>query len=159
MYRILVTWGDHFICSLPNILSFFHCSFAYSHMNDFGRNQKLNISLERGQIDSIFRINYIDPWIEGDDKQISRTMMVQVSYGFALSRTITFLVVPTDNCLNWYCFYAVLTTIQEHQECVHGNQPDNSNLTIGCVTAGIEFSWPIRPKWSGTAGLIFQVLQ
>lgn len=54
------------------------CSFAYSHRNVFGRNQKLNISLERGQIDSIFRINYTDPWIEGDDKRTSRTIMVQV---------------------------------------------------------------------------------
>lgn len=39
---------------------------------------------------------------------------------------------------------------------VHGNQPGNSNITIGRVTAGIEFSRPIRPKWSGTAGLTFQ---
>ncbi|ESR59333.1 hypothetical protein CICLE_v10014959mg [Citrus x clementina] len=54
-------------------------SFVYSHRNVFGRNQKLNISLERGQIDSILRINYIDPWIEGDDKQTPRTMMVQNS--------------------------------------------------------------------------------
>lgn len=54
------------------------CSFAYSHRNLFGRNQKLNVSLERGQIDSIFRINYTDPWIEGDDKRTSRSIMVQV---------------------------------------------------------------------------------
>ncbi|XP_038698414.1 outer envelope protein 80, chloroplastic-like [Tripterygium wilfordii] len=99
-------------------------SFAYSHRNVFGRNQKLNISLERGQIDSIFCVNYTDPWIEGDDKRTSRTIMVQNS--------------RTPGTL------------------VHGNQRDNSTLTIGRVTAGIEFSRPIRPKWSGTAGLIFQ---
>ncbi|CAL9230920.1 unnamed protein product [Arabidopsis halleri] len=99
-------------------------SFAYSHRNLFGRNQKLNVSLERGQIDSIFRINYTDPWIEGDDKRTSRSIMVQNS------RT------PGN--------------------LVHGNQPDNSSLTIGRVTAGIEYSRPFRPKWSGTAGLIFQ---
>lgn len=58
--------------------SILYYSFAYSHRNVFGRNQKLNISLERGQIDSIFRINYTDPWIEGDDKRTSRTIMVQV---------------------------------------------------------------------------------
>ncbi|ESQ41976.1 hypothetical protein EUTSA_v10012770mg [Eutrema salsugineum] len=99
-------------------------SFAYSHRNILGRNQKLNVSLERGQIDSIFRINYTDPWIEGDDKRTSRSIMVQNS------RT------PGN--------------------LVHGNQPDNANLTIGRVTAGIEYSRPFRPKWSGTAGLIFQ---
>ncbi|KAL6966439.1 Outer envelope protein 80, chloroplastic, variant 2 [Sarracenia purpurea var. burkii] len=99
-------------------------SFAYSHRNVFGRNQKLNVSLERGQIDSIFRINYTDPWIEGDDKRTSRSIMIQNS------RTPGMLV--------------------------HGNQPDNSSLTISRVTAGIEFSRPFRPKWSGTLGLIFQ---
>ncbi|KAJ4827882.1 Outer envelope protein 80, chloroplastic [Turnera subulata] len=98
-------------------------SFAYSHRNVFGRNQKLNISLERGQIDSIFRVNYTDPWIEGDDKRTSRTIMVQNS------RT------PGN--------------------LVH-HQPGNDSLTIGRVTAGVEFSRPLRPKWSGTAGLFFQ---
>ncbi|KAI4386261.1 hypothetical protein MLD38_004207 [Melastoma candidum] len=98
-------------------------SFAYSHRNVFGRNQKFNISLERGQIDSIFRVNYTDPWIEGDDKRTSRTIMIQNS------RT------PGSN--------------------VH-DQPNHSILTIGRVTAGIEFSRPIRPKWSGTGGIIFQ---
>ena len=53
-------------------------SFAYSHRNVRGRNQKLNISLERGQFDSIFRFNYTDPWIEGDDKRTSRSINVQV---------------------------------------------------------------------------------
>lgn len=99
-------------------------SFAYSHRNVFGRNQKLNVSLERGQIDSIFRINYTDPWIEGDDKRTSRSIMIQNS--------------RTPGTL------------------VHGNQPDDGSLTIGRVTAGIEFSRPFRPKWSGTTGLIFQ---
>ncbi|KAA8528103.1 hypothetical protein F0562_035028 [Nyssa sinensis] len=99
-------------------------SLAFSHRNVFGRNQKFNVSLERGQIDSIFRINYTDPWIEGDDKRTSRSIMIQNS--------------RTPGTL------------------VHGNQPDNSSLTIGRVTAGIEFSRPFRPKWSGTAGLIFQ---
>ncbi|XWS28278.1 hypothetical protein CRYUN_Cryun25bG0053000 [Craigia yunnanensis] len=99
-------------------------SFAYSDRNLFGRNQKLNISLERGQIDSIFRINYTNPWIEGDDKRTSRTIIVQNS--------------RTSGTL------------------VHGNQHDNSSLSIDRLTAGVEFSRPIRPKWSGTAGLNFQ---
>ncbi|XP_068641814.1 outer envelope protein 80, chloroplastic isoform X2 [Aristolochia californica] len=99
-------------------------SFAYSHRNVFGRNQKLNLSLERGQIDSIFRVNYTDPWIEGDDKRTSRSIMVQNS------RTPGMLV--------------------------HGTQTGQGTVTIGRVTAGIEFSRPLTPKWSGTAGIIFQ---
>ncbi|KAL6204101.1 hypothetical protein ACLB2K_021370 [Fragaria x ananassa] len=99
-------------------------SFAYSHRNLFGRNQKLHVSLERGQIDSLFRINYSDPWISGDDMRTSRTIMVQNS--------------RTPGTL------------------IHGNQLDGSNLTIGRISAGIDFSRPIRPKWSGTAGLTYQ---
>ncbi|KAK6937114.1 Bacterial surface antigen (D15) [Dillenia turbinata] len=98
-------------------------SFAYSHRNVFGRNQKFNISLERGQIDSIFRLNYTDPWIQGDDRRTSRSITIQNS--------------RTPGTL------------------VHG-QPGNNSLTIGRVTAGLEFSRPLRPKWSGTAGIIFQ---
>ncbi|KAM7278291.1 hypothetical protein ACFE04_005425 [Oxalis oulophora] len=108
---------------LPGLIG----SFAYSHRNVFGRNQKLNISLERGQIDSIFRVNYTDPWIEGDDKRTSRTIMVQNS------RTPGTLV---------------------HSK--RSDRSDDGSPTIGRVTAGIEFSRPIRPKWTGTAGLIFQ---
>ncbi|KAL3850110.1 hypothetical protein ACJIZ3_011992 [Penstemon smallii] len=99
-------------------------SIAIYHKNLFGRNQKLNLSLERGQIDSIFRINYTDPWIEGDDKRTSRAIMIQNS--------------RTPGTL------------------VHGNQPNNNGLTIGRITAGVEYSRPFRPKWNGTAGLVFQ---
>ncbi|VFQ95541.1 unnamed protein product [Cuscuta campestris] len=99
-------------------------SLAIYHKNLFGRNQKLNLSLERGQIDSIYRINYTDPWIEGDDKRTSRSIMVQNS--------------------------------RAPGTLVHGNQPDHSSLTIGRVTAGIEYSRPFRPKWNGTCGLFFQ---
>ncbi|CAA0805777.1 Outer envelope protein 80- chloroplastic [Striga hermonthica] len=99
-------------------------SIAIYHKNLFGRNQKLHLSLERGQIDSLFRVNYTDPWIEGDDKRTSRTIMIQNS--------------RTPGTL------------------VHGNQPGNNRLTIGRITGGIEYSRPLRPKWNGTAGLIFQ---
>lgn len=84
MYILFVTipysgsgcvFSEYIICLIKVTIS---CSFAYSHRNLLGRNQKLNVSLERGQIDSIFRINYTDPWIEGDDKRTSRSIMVQV---------------------------------------------------------------------------------
>ncbi|KAF4385077.1 hypothetical protein G4B88_029119 [Cannabis sativa] len=106
---------------LPGLIG----SFAYSQRNLFGRNQKFHVSLERGQIDSIFRINYTDPWIAGDDKRTSRTIMGQNS--------------RTPGTL------------------VHGKVHDEDfSPTIARVTGGIEFSRPLRPKWSGTAGLIFQ---
>ncbi|KAL8055468.1 hypothetical protein ABFX02_04G058000 [Erythranthe guttata] len=104
---------------LPGLIG----SIAVHHKNLFGRNQKLNLSLERGQIDSIFRINYTDPWIEGDDKRTSRSIMIQNS------RT------PGN--------------------LVHGNENHQNALTIGRITAGIDFSRPLRPKWNGTAGLVY----
>lgn len=87
-----------------------NCSFAYSHRNVFGRNQKLNISLERGQIDSIFRINYTDPWIEGDDKRTSRTIMVQViSFFYFLSMANTLM---TGDWLLHISFFILVFRIQ-----------------------------------------------
>ncbi|KAK6164164.1 hypothetical protein DH2020_001028 [Rehmannia glutinosa] len=87
-------------------------SIAIYHKNLFGRNQKLNLSLERGQIDSIFKMNYTDPWIEGDDKRTSRTIMIQNS--------------RTPGTL------------------VHGNQPNDTGLTIrritGCNSSTIHVS-------------------
>lgn len=65
-----------------NSLHVFVCSIAIYHKNLFGRNQKINLSLERGQIDSIFRMNYTDPWIEGDDKRTSRAIMIQVTFAY-----------------------------------------------------------------------------
>eukprot|EP01018_Ginkgo_biloba_P032555 Gb_22150 [translate_table: standard] len=106
-------------------------SFAYSHRNVFGRNQKLNISLERGQIDSMFRVNYTDPWIEGDDKRTSRSITVQNS------RT------PG-------------TLVHGIRQDSRSTGPLHGGVTIGRLTAGVDYSRPIRPKWSGTAGLSFQ---
>ncbi|KAJ7546876.1 hypothetical protein O6H91_08G058900 [Diphasiastrum complanatum] len=106
-------------------------SFAYSHRNVFGRNQKLNISLERGQVDSMFRINYTDPWIEGDDKRTSRSISIQNS--------------------------------RSPGSITHGFRRDDASLghshggvTIGRLVAALDYSRPLRPKWSGTAGISFQ---
>ncbi|KAK4387408.1 Outer envelope protein 80, chloroplastic [Sesamum angolense] len=49
------------------------------HKNLFGRNKQLHLSLERGEIDSKFRIKCTDPWIEGGDKRTSRTIMIENS--------------------------------------------------------------------------------
>uniref|UniRef100_A0A1D1ZB19 Outer envelope protein 80, chloroplastic n=1 Tax=Anthurium amnicola TaxID=1678845 RepID=A0A1D1ZB19_9ARAE len=123
--HLLVPKNDNCDYYLVLICLQFAHSIAYSHRNLFGRNQKFNFSMEKGQVDSIIRMNYTDPWIEGDDKRTSRSMMIQTS--------------TTPGTL------------------VHGNgQSDHGNVTIGRATAGIEFSRPLRPKWSGTAGIIFQ---
>ncbi|KAG0589524.1 hypothetical protein KC19_1G026600 [Ceratodon purpureus] len=106
-------------------------SFAYSHRNAFGRNQKLNVSLERGQVDSMFRINYTDPWIEGDDKRTSRAINIQNSR-------------------------APGTTVHGVRKDALSTGPLHGGVTIGRLMAGVDYSRPLRPKWSGTAGISFQ---
>ncbi|CAM6046827.1 unnamed protein product [Sphagnum compactum] len=107
------------------------CSFAYSHRNAFGRNQKLNISLERGQIDSMFRINYTDPWLEGDDKRTSRAINIQNSRSPG-------------------------TIVHGIRRDGPSSGPLHGGVTIGRLMAGVDYSRPLRPKWSGTAGISFQ---
>lgn len=104
-------------------------SFTYSHRNVMGKNQKLNMSVERGQVDSMFRFNYTDPWIEGDDKRTSRSITVQNS------RTPGTIV---------------------HGIKRGAEGPLHGGVVIGRLTAGLDYSRPLRPKWSGTAGISFQ---
>lgn len=35
--------------------------------------------------------------------------------------------------------------------------PLHGGVTIGRLMAGVDYSRPLRPKWSGTAGISFQV--
>ncbi|KAH9324576.1 hypothetical protein KI387_004754, partial [Taxus chinensis] len=102
-------------------------SFTYSHRNLFGRNQKFNVSVERGQIDSLFRLNYTDPWIEGDEKRTSRSITLQNS------RT---------------------PGVSIHGSKSPG--PPHGGVTIGKVMASVDYGRPLRLKWSGTAGISFQ---
>lgn len=129
------------------------CSFAYSHRNVFGRNKKLNLSLERGQIDSIFRLNFTDPWIDGDNKRTSRTVMVQV-FTFTMASLSSSAIQHHAYVYSYFLYQNSRTP----GTLVHGgDHPDHGPITIGRVTAGLEYSRPFRPKWSGTLGLIFQV--
>ncbi|TVU16416.1 hypothetical protein EJB05_39977, partial [Eragrostis curvula] len=100
-------------------------SISYSLGNVFRRNKKLNLSLEKGQIDSTFQFNFTDPYIDGDNKRTSRTVMVQNS------RTPGTLVHGVDHL-------------------------NHEHLTIGRITAGVEYNQPFRPKWRGALGLFFQ---
>eukprot|EP00850_Spirogloea_muscicola_P008611 SM000046S16392 [mRNA] locus=s46:379658:384877:- [translate_table: standard] len=106
-------------------------SFAYSHRNAFGRNQKLNVSLEKGQSDSMFRLNYTDPWLEGDNKRTSRAINLQNSRSPA-------------------------TTVLGQRRNEQSLGPWHGGVTIGRLVAGVDYSRPLRPKLSGTAGLTFQ---
>ncbi|CAI7736137.1 unnamed protein product [Closterium sp. NIES-54] len=87
----------------------------------------------KGQLDSIFRASYSDQWIEGDDKRTSRAINIQNL------RTLDMMV--------------------------HGVRRDGSasgpwaggGVTIARVVASVDYSRPIHPRWTATAGLHLQV--
>eukprot|EP00271_Cylindrocystis_brebissonii_P001837 TRINITY_DN1213_c0_g1_i1.p1 TRINITY_DN1213_c0_g1~~TRINITY_DN1213_c0_g1_i1.p1 ORF type:complete len:900 (+),score=147.38 TRINITY_DN1213_c0_g1_i1:214-2913(+) len=109
-------------------------SFAYSHRNAFGRNQKLNVSVERGQVDFMFRFNYTDPWLTGDQCRTSRTVSIQTSR----SPGSTIHGPPAGNGADG------------------GAGGGGGPVTIGRTISGVEWSRPLRPNWSGTGGVNFQ---
>jgi len=47
-----------------------------SERNFLGLNQKLSALVELGQSDSLFRLQWVDPWIHGDPNRTSRTLSV-----------------------------------------------------------------------------------
>lgn len=108
---------------LPGIIG----SCTYSRRNLFGCNQKLNLLLEKSQMDSLFKLSYSDPWIKGDDKRTSRLITFQN-----------------------------LSTLGSS---IHGPKSSgslHSGIKIGKVMASVDYGRPLRPKWSGTAGISFQ---
>eukprot|EP00775_Hariotina_reticulata_P007019 gene7019-7233_t len=51
-------------------------NFTYSQRNLFGLNQKLSALVELGQADSLFRLQWVDPWLQGDANRTSRTVSI-----------------------------------------------------------------------------------
>jgi outer membrane protein assembly factor BamA len=45
-----------------------------SQRNLLGLNQKLSALVELGQSDSLFRLQWVDPWIRGDPNRTSMTL-------------------------------------------------------------------------------------
>jgi outer membrane protein assembly factor BamA len=45
-----------------------------SQRNLLGLNQKLSALVELGQSDSLFRLQWVDPWIRGDPNRTSMTV-------------------------------------------------------------------------------------
>jgi outer membrane protein insertion porin family len=50
--------------------------YVCSERNFLGLNQKLSALVELGQADSLFRGQWVDPWIHGDPNRTSRTLSI-----------------------------------------------------------------------------------
>lgn len=61
----------------PMCLTLIVClTLSCSERNFLGLNQKLSALVELGQADSLFRLQWVDPWIHGDPNRTSRTLSV-----------------------------------------------------------------------------------
>lgn len=122
--------------ALPGVVG----SFSYSERNLFGLNQKLNATVELGQVDSLFRISHTDPWIRGD---VHRT-----------SRTINFQNTRTSG-------NAIHGRVPEEQPA---HQTDSSapaedgadNVIVSRLLGGVEYARPLGAGWAGTLGVNWQ---
>ncbi|PWA61993.1 outer envelope protein of 80 kDa [Artemisia annua] len=104
------------------------------HRNQLGRNQKINLSLERGQIDSIFWINYTDPWIEGDDKWTSRTIMIQINT--ENHKTAIHIAASAKNIK----FVEALVGLMEKEDLELQNKSSNTALCLAAAAANTRMA-------------------
>eukprot|EP00898_Chlorokybus_atmophyticus_P006689 jgi/Chlat1/7020/Chrsp56S06695 len=102
-------------------------SMKYSHNNLFGLNQKLLVAIEKGQLDSAYKVNYTDPWVEGDAYRTSRSMYIQNTQRPG-------------------------TTVHSF---TNANSIDKA-LKVHRAMAAIEYSRAIAPEWTGVLGLQVQ---
>jgi hypothetical protein len=66
---VVMDTTDAFVCAVV-------CFTPRSERNFLGLNQKLSALVELGQADSLFRLQWVDPWIHGDPNRTSRTLSV-----------------------------------------------------------------------------------
>lgn len=114
-------------------------NFTYSQRNLLGLNQKLSALVELGQADSLFRLQWVDPWIMGDPNRTSRTLSVMNTrtsaaaiHGKALDAEPASLDADT------------------------GGPGGGEGVTLGRLVAGAEWRRPIAANWSGIAGVTWQ---
>uniref|UniRef100_A0A383VQ38 Bacterial surface antigen (D15) domain-containing protein n=1 Tax=Tetradesmus obliquus TaxID=3088 RepID=A0A383VQ38_TETOB len=114
-------------------------NFTYSQRNLLGLNQKLSALVELGQADSLFRLQWVDPWIRGDPNRTSMTLSMMNTrtsaaaiHGKALEPDAS----PADAAAD--------------------ARGAAGGVTLGRLVAGTEWRRPLAANWSGIAGLTWQ---
>eukprot|EP00899_Mesostigma_viride_P019528 jgi/Mesvir1/27577/Mv07321-RA.2 len=116
-------------------------SCKYSHKNLNGVNQKLLVALEKGHLDSTFRINFTDPWVGDDAYRTQRTIYLQNT------RTPGTLVHGPGK---------PATSSNGREGAANGAGANAPVLTVARMMAGVDYSRAVAPNWVGTLGLIAQ---
>ncbi|KAF8072573.1 OEP80 [Scenedesmus sp. PABB004] len=119
-------------------------NFTYSQRNLFGLNQKLSALVELGQSDSLFRAQWVDPWIRGDPKRTSMTVSVM--------NTRTSAAAIHGKALD-----ADPASLDDAGDAQAGGDARGADgVTLGRLVAGAEWRRPLAANWSGIAGLTWQ---
>ena len=120
-------------------------SASFSQRNLFGTGQKVAATLEAGQVDKLFRVNWADPWRAGDAWRTARSASLQNtrSAGGPIHGR------PSDEP-------PVGGSSASLPGVGGGGAPDGEGVVVGRLTGGVEFARPLHPGWTGTAGLAWQ---
>ncbi|KAF6264536.1 surface antigen-domain-containing protein [Scenedesmus sp. NREL 46B-D3] len=113
-------------------------NFTYSQRNLLGLNQKLSALVELGQADSLFRLQWVDPWIRGDPNRTSMTV--------SMMNTRTSAAAIHGKALD-----ADATSADAAADA-----RGTDGVTLGRLVAGTEWRRPLAANWSGIAGLTWQ---
>ena len=118
-------------------------SAAYTQKNLFGRAQKLSVSVEMGQVDSLFRFSHVDPWVGSDAHRTSRSLSLQNtrSSGNAIHGR------PSDPALLEEAAAAAAAA---------GAGAAGNDVVVTRLMSAVEWSRPLANGWTGAAGVTWQ---
>ncbi len=115
-------------------------SCAYTQKNLFGLNQKLSASVEMGQVDSLFRVSHVDPWVRSDAYRTSRAVTVQ----------------NTRSNGNAIHGRGPEPPSPEQAAAAAGREAAGADVVVQRLMGSCEYSRPLARGWTATAGGTWQ---
>jgi outer membrane protein insertion porin family len=115
-------------------------SCAYTQKNLFGLNQKLSASVELGQVDSLFRVSHVDPWVGSDPYRTSRVITLQ----------------NTRSNGNAIHGRGPEPPSPEQAAAAAGREAAGADVVVQRLMGSCEYSRPLARGWTATAGATWQ---
>ena len=125
-------------------------SASFSQRNLWGSGQKLAATLEAGQVDKLFRVHWADPWLAGDAHHTSRTVSLQNTR----SSGTPIHGAPADDAPPPGGSAVSLGDLPD--DGAAGGGDGGAGIVVARLTGGVEYTRPLGPSWTGTAGLAWQ---
>ena len=132
-------------------------SASFSQRNIFGAGQKLAATLEAGQVDKLFRVHWADPWLARDAHRTARTISLQNTRSSGLpthGAPIDDAPPPGGSSASLAGGDAPAGVAATAAGAAGG--ADDGGIVVARLTGGVEYSRPLSPGWTGTAGLAWQ---